>query len=80
MVNHVTVLLIEDNEEYILDSMNNFLLKKEKDNNLTSLDLNTTSADMKYFLKFKDNNIQSISWLLKKYYHLQSIRIKHINN
>ena len=76
--NHVAILLTENLEEYILDPMNNFLLKKETDNSLTSLALDICSLDMKEFLHFSDDNIQSISKVLKKYYHLHNIGIKHI--
>lgn len=76
--NHVAILLTENLEEYILDPMNNFLLKKETDNSLTPLNLDVSHLDMKRFLHFSDNNIQSISKVLKKYYHLQSIGINHI--
>lgn len=76
--NHTTILLIDNAEEYILDPMNNFLLKKETDNSLTSLNLDISSLDMQQFFNFSDNNVQGISKILKKYYHLQSVGINHI--
>lgn len=76
--NHVAILLTENSSEYILDPMNNFLLIKEADNSLTSLDLNTFSLDIKEFLLFSDDNVQCISKVLKKYYHLHSIGINHV--
>lgn len=73
--NHVVVLLKENNDEYILDPMNNLVLKKEYDNQLTLVDTNTVQNN--YFI-FSDNNVENIGKVLKKYYHLKSLGIDNI--
>lgn len=76
--NHVTILLKENNEEYILDPMNKFLLKRNIDNSLMMLDLGITSLDLEQFLDFSDDHVKGIGKVLKKYYCLRSLGINHI--
>ena len=76
--NHVTVLLIENNEEYILDPINNFILKKENDQSLKTINSDILSLDIQQFVSFSDDHVQSIGRVLKKYYHIQSVGVNHI--
>ena len=76
--NHVVILLIENNEEYILDPMNNLLLKKNVDNSFISQNFDISYIDIKLFLEFSDNNVQNISRVLKKYYHFRSMGINNV--
>lgn len=73
--NHVVVLLRENNVEYILDPMNNLVLKKEHDNQLTLVDTNVVQNSCPVFL---DDIVENIGKVLKKYYHFKSLGIDNI--
>lgn len=76
--NHVTILLKDNNKEYILDPTNNFILKKESDQSLTLLNFDLSPLKIQQFMNFEDENVKDIGKVLKKYYHLQKIGIKNI--
>lgn len=72
--NHLTVLLKDHDCEYILDPVNYYILKKEKNNTLTSLNLDILDP----FTSYEDSNIQKIGKVLKKYYQLQKLGIDYV--
>lgn len=76
--NHVAILLIENTDEYILDPMNNFILRKGVDQSLIPLNSDISTLDMQKFVSFSDDRVQIIGRVLKKYYQLQSLGINHI--
>lgn len=71
--NHMVVLL---NNEYILDPTNNFILKKEPDNRLVSLNTKP-EVEISECDKSLYNNIDEIGGILKKYYFYKNFGIKH---
>lgn len=72
--NHVSILLKENGEQYIIDSFNKFICRKENEHDLTEICFDDCSS----FDDYQDENIQTIGKVLKKYYGLQSLGIKHI--
>lgn len=75
--NHVTILLNDNSCEYILDPVNNFLLKKEEEQRLTLLDSDISNKILQQFTDYSDVNIQNIGKVLKKYYNYQKLEINH---
>jgi len=71
--NHQTILLSDQNK-YILDPANNFILQIQEDGKLEAL-------DSKYFGKIKyyqEDNISTIGRTLKKYYSYKDLGIENV--
>lgn len=70
--NHVTVLLKDNNSEYILDPANGFVFKKVENQSIVLINVDFSN----YFTNYFDDNIQSIGKILKKYYGFQKLGIE----
>lgn len=73
--NHMTVLLKDKEFEYILDPINDFILKIEEDNRLSSIDIKSNSNinnDILY------DDINEIGSTLKKYYCYKKLGINNV--
>lgn len=72
--NHIVISIIYEENEYIVDAANNFLLKLEKNGTLTSLDIGFSQLGN----SFQDSNINEIAKTLKKYYFYRELGIEHV--
>lgn len=76
--NHVSVLIKDEDGEYILDPISDTTLKKDLAENFNAVDINVTDIDERYYKNYSDPNIQNIGRVLKKYYNIQEVGIKQI--
>lgn len=73
--NHVVVKLIEQKEEYLLDLVNGFVLKKDGN------DLILIENELKFLSdNYKDENVNKIGKVLTKYYDLKKLGIENVYN
>lgn len=72
--NHMVVHLEEDDNEYLVDPINSFILKIEKNNDITQIEI-----DEVFDLEgYSDSNVQEIGKVLTKYYNLKRLGINYI--
>ena len=76
--NHVSVLIKDEDVEYILEPISNVILKKATDGSFLAIDLDNSILDAKQFNGYSDCNIENIGRVLKKYYNIQASGITQV--
>lgn len=72
--NHIVLLLTEENQEYLIDAANDFILKKLSNGNLIPTNLTPHAS----ILEYQDSSIDEIGKTLKKYYTYRNFGIEHV--
>ncbi len=72
--NHVVVKLEENGKEYLIDSINKFILEMLDNGELKQLEI----EDDIDFDNYSDSNIEKIGKVLTKYYNLKRMGIEHV--
>lgn len=75
--NHVVVLLKLNDDRFILDAYNDFVLKLDTNNNLIPINIETIVIKSELYDNYKDSNIEKIDKILKKYYKLKIFNIQN---
>ena len=76
--NHVSVLVKDGDNEFILEPISNVILKKATDGSFLAIDLDNSILDAKQFNDYSDCNIENIGRVLRKYYNIQASGITQV--
>lgn len=70
--NHLSLLINENEKEYILDAVNKLILQKEKNGDLISIDMKLKDNIKDYY----NSSVSDVGKVLKKYYTYRDIGIE----